>query len=382
MSEYKPLSTEQIKNISREYFEDRLTESTSQPEPMAILVGGQSGAGKTEAGKQAADQLNAHGGYMHVDADRMREEIPSLDGYRPTSAETQADAGQLVREFRALTVQEKHNFIEEGTFRDAEAFTGFVDRLYQEGYRVELHAVATPKELSLLGIYQRFEEQHKNGAANPRFVPESFHETAFNGFNKTFAATESKLDRVVIVNRNGQTLYDSVTANDMGGAVRALEQGQRMTPQQAISAAKAWEQVKGLAEGRKAEPEHLERIAVNLKAAHSLAGSLQQGNSQAKESLRETGDKVFLQNFNDLQEDPRYAKHSLKELTSAAYFRGISEAMANEKGEPFDQEKYDNVMAARTTAARLPEVEDPQIIAVAKGADREYKAQKYEGHSL
>ncbi len=82
--------------------------------------------------------------------------------------------------------------------------------LQERGYKVELFAVATPREESLLGIYQRHEMQHAAGGANPRFVSEKYHDEAMQGFESTLDRAAAQLDRVRVADRSGTVLYDSV----------------------------------------------------------------------------------------------------------------------------------------------------------------------------
>src|SRR6218665_1049949 len=77
----------------------------------------------------------------------------------------------------------------------------FVQGLRERGYKVELFALATPREESLLGIYQPHELQHAAGGANPRFVSEKYHDEAMQGFESTLARTAAQLDRVRVADR-------------------------------------------------------------------------------------------------------------------------------------------------------------------------------------
>ncbi len=61
-------------------------------------------------------ELTMQGGCVHVDADRMRERIRVGDS-KPTSEQTQADAGRLVAVLRDQAIQGCRNIVEEGTFR-------------------------------------------------------------------------------------------------------------------------------------------------------------------------------------------------------------------------------------------------------------------------
>ncbi|MDR1935716.1 MAG: zeta toxin family protein [Candidatus Accumulibacter sp.] len=260
MSSYKPLSQETVREITTEYFAERKDKGHAQVEPVLVLVGGQPGAGKTAAGHMARAELARRGGYVHVDADRMRRKIDT-GGTRPSSEETQADAGRLSTELRRIAVLEKRNIIEEGTLRNAEVAGAFLDAMKKEGYKAELLAVATPREESLVGIYQRYEKQHAQGTENPRFVTERYHDEAMQGFEKTLAQNESKLDRVRVIDRNGQVLYDSAdTGKRHASALQALQEGQKLTDRKLYDIDQSWSFIKEAAARRSADRDYLATI--------------------------------------------------------------------------------------------------------------------------
>ena len=146
---YKPLTDESVAAITSSYFAQRAARSSAQDQPRVVLVGGQPGAGKSAGGELVRDELKAQGGFVHVDADRMRERIP-LGTARLPSSETQADAGRLANALRLMAIEARRNIVEEGTFRNPQSVQRFVDRLQEQGYKVEMVVVATSREESLL----------------------------------------------------------------------------------------------------------------------------------------------------------------------------------------------------------------------------------------
>lgn len=179
MAAYIELSAERAQQIGDDYFREREAKALPAEQPTMVLVGGQPGAGKSAAADNVRDEFKKLGGYVHVDADRLRDEIPLPRGSHPTSEETQNDARRLVQILRTHAIDQRLNIIEEGTYRDANAVQKFVSDRNADGYKVEMMAVATPREESLLGVYQRYEMQHLIDAPNPRFVPEKYHDEAY-----------------------------------------------------------------------------------------------------------------------------------------------------------------------------------------------------------
>lgn len=260
MAGYQPLTSDEVHDGAKAYFDERKDKSQSLVEPLHILVGGQPGAGKTQASFLARGELAQQGGFIHVDADRMREQIP-LGSTKPTSEQTQADAGRLVAELRSLATLSKRNIIEEGTFRDAEGADKFIKGRQAQGYKVELLAVATPREESLLGIYQRFEHQHQLGSENPRFVPEKYHDDTMRGFENTLARSAS-IDRVRVIDRAGQVLFDTQAQhNKQANAIEALAAGRKLTDMKLAQITTSWVAVELAARQRNAPIDYLEAVS-------------------------------------------------------------------------------------------------------------------------
>ncbi|MDR0378372.1 MAG: zeta toxin family protein [Candidatus Accumulibacter sp.] len=346
MSGYKNLAEAQIQKIAGKYFSKREEKSSAQDDPVIVFVGAQPGAGKSAAADKVRCELVKQGGYIHVDADRMREEIPIQD-CKPTSEETQGDAGKLANALRALAIDGRRNVIEEGTLRGPGIMKHVTERAHKQGYQTELVAVATHEEESLLGIYERFEKQHLNPALNPRFVTEEYHQGALAGFTENLAKDAGGFDRVRVVNRDGQTLFDSAAReNRHTGPYEALLKGRELTPERLCSLAQGWERVRTLAEARHAPRDHLEQIGQHRNRVSDLG----------KARAHIDGMKHLDKNIAALSRDPRYQAHSDGELAKAAYWRGACESAQAALGAPLDMSLFDSRMADRAKVAELPDV--------------------------
>ena len=264
---YQALSDEKVKEIAFDHFKQIEGKTQPQTMPRLALVGGQPGAGKSQASDLVKDELLKQGGYVRIDADRMRELIP-LGSSKPTSEQTQRDAGRLVAALRELAVSNRRNIIEEGTYRNSQDARKFILGKKAQGYQVELLAVATPPEQSLLGIYNRFEVQHKIGADNPRMVPEQYHDDASRGFEATLSKASAHLDRTRVIDRSGNVLYDSRTtpAKDL---MQAFEQGRKLTDVKLKETLEGWARTREMAAQRQAQPDYqkmLEKHHERIKA--------------------------------------------------------------------------------------------------------------------
>lgn len=335
------------------YYNKEKERTTSQDEPVIIFVGGQSGAGKSRNGQIEFNRLQGNG--VRVDADRLREFISQPNGLR-LSQETQEEAGRNATELRMLAVQGRRNIIEEGTFRNSEGIELFINTMKKAGYKLELVAVATPAEESLLGIYQRHEKQHKAGSLNPRFVPENFHNDSVHGFQKTLAKSEHLLDVVKVVNRDGDLLYDSKNKQDNkeATAIQALLRGQILPDQKLVELIENWDLIKTLAAKRGAEIDYISDVQKNVDHLSNLKSS----------RLHEHGLKHLDENISALNADTRYIQHSDEELAKAAYFRGVKEKSDTFKGERTDLEPCDNLMSDRQQLSEFPEIEEIKNIEI------------------
>ena len=239
---YQSISDEDISVIANKFYNEKQHLTEFQEKPNAIFVAGQPGAGKTKAANLVKAELKEIGGYLPVDADRMREELPT-GGIVYPSEQTQEDAGNLVRVLRDRVIQERRNFFEEGTFRNSEVINQSVSFLKSQGYQVEMVAVATSFEKSLLGIHERYERQISSEAANPRLVLVDYHQQAFDGFTKSFKENAGLFDRIRVINRDGQELFDSHKSDNTQTAYEALLSGREMNIQDWQEVQAGWERV-------------------------------------------------------------------------------------------------------------------------------------------
>ena len=279
---YKPLSENDVSLISLDYFNRYQHKAKPQEKAIALLIGGQSGAGKSGASRYAQRLLREQGGYIRIDADRMREELPNENKSYPSDV-TQKDAGRLVLALRQATVLAKKNFIEEGTFRDPEGTRIFVDRLKEHGYQVHFIAVATAKEKSLLGVYTRYENQIQEGASHPRILSDDYHDMAFKGFSKSFRENSDIYDSVKIINREGKLLFDNLK-HQTESPHQVLMKHQRLNLDQLKEIQGGWQVIEQSALARgETSSDYLASIAYNKQRIEQEVQSLEKtSKSQSK----------------------------------------------------------------------------------------------------
>lgn len=345
MATYQRLSPAEIEEIAARYYAVREPKTQQQEIPTLVLVGGQPGAGKSVVSRIARAELGQRGGFIHIDADRLRAHIDTK-GTSPTSEETQPDAGALSSALRAHAIKGRRNIIEEGTFRLPELVEAFLTNNQTKGQKVELVAVASSREESVLGIYQRLELQHAYSIVNPRFVAETYHDEAMDGFSRTVARTEHLFDRVRVVDRAGREHFDSQTNPKDSSAIEALSKGQQITDARLVEVAAAWVTVRDQAMRRGADTAYIE--AIDRNAADVVDTQKWRIHAHALERLNA--------NFQALGTDPRFSAHTGIELTKAAYYRGFHEKAFEFTGIKTDFVAYDAAMVDLEKIKKLPEV--------------------------
>jgi len=273
MDEFR-ISRDEAKEIANDYLitSGVFDKTAPQETPTFLLIAAQPGAGKTGLANASKSYLRERGGYVRIDADRLREALP----YYPllakqdplnASARSQHDAGMCVQELRKLAVEEKRNVMEEGTFRSPDDAERFVLALKDAGNRVELRILAVPPDQSLLGIYQRYEQQMEGGIV-PRNVKDAYHDGAVAGLRQTIVRVEGLVDRCTVYNREGHVLHDN--SRDKGSCLPAVENAQNTTShhQKAVNAAE-WGWIYARTLSRNETGERVATMERHLVKAHA-----------------------------------------------------------------------------------------------------------------
>ena len=348
MSDYEPLSPARIAELAEKQYAIKAAEARKQDSARLAYVGGQPGAGKSTASEIVHDEMHSRGGFISLDADSVRAKL-DFDGKKPSAEATQADSVAIMDRMRNLAIESKVNIVEERVFANVPDATKSIDDRLKDGYLLEMVALATPPEESLLGIYDRYERQHKNQIDNPRFVPEHYHEKAISGFEETLAKNEHKFDRIRVINRAGEMLFDSQSKEKkFPSALQALQAGRKLTDIQLKGVVNGWTSVKDRALARGVDANHLSAINKNIEKTEELKSS----------RIHNHAMKNVDNNVKVLAADPRFSKHNDDQLKKAAYFLGVHEKSSFFKGVEPDFDRLKDVTAKTENIAKLPDVEE------------------------
>lgn len=182
-------------------------------QPVAIILGGQPGAGKAALSSYATAELG--GNTIKIDADELRKYHPHLlklmrENDRDAADLTHRDAAGWAVKLTNLAIKEHRNLVIDGTMRDPDSLAKLCGKLQSAGYRVDARVLAVNDLVSRLSIHHRYELQHEaNGFG--RWSNRVNHDLAFVGLPVTVDRLEScnLVDRMYVTNRSGTDLYDN-----------------------------------------------------------------------------------------------------------------------------------------------------------------------------
>lgn len=192
-----------------------LPRSIPSERPVAIITGGQPGSGKSGLAAMAKHDLRSQGGYVLVDADKLRpfhkDYFDLLRKDDKTAANlTHPDAGKWAGRLMVDAVDGRRNLIIDQTSKDPEAFQKLSKQLRDQGYKIEFRAMAVSDQISQHRIRARYEEQ-KFVMGFGRFSTKDNHDAAYRGVAETVGRVEKDklVDAVKLYNLNHELVYQN-----------------------------------------------------------------------------------------------------------------------------------------------------------------------------
>ena len=182
-------------------------------QPVAVIFGGQPGAGKSAAVAAAMNEFGSRGGAVEIIGDDLRDYQPHYAWLMERDDKTAAfytdrDTGRWIEKAIAEGAARRVNLVIEGTMRDGDKVAATMERLRAAGYVIDARALAVNFRLSEQGILQRYEGQKADRGHGRMTAPEA-HKAAYDGMLVTLERIErDKLaDRVTIYRRGGVAIY-------------------------------------------------------------------------------------------------------------------------------------------------------------------------------
>lgn len=211
---------------SEEQFEERFLQikkyltngHSSEDEKCTIILGGQPGAGKsTYYNNYSVDN------FVIINGDDFRRFHPNFLNIVSSDIEHMAERTQrfsnavVERLIRELS-QESYNLIIEGTLRNPDVPIRTCKDLNSKGYKTDLVVVACDAELAWKSTIIRAENMIKNKQP-ARLVPIDIYDYTVNHIAENLEKVEKEkcFDNIKIINRDGNTLYDSKSSASQSG---------------------------------------------------------------------------------------------------------------------------------------------------------------------
>ena len=184
-------------------------------QPIAIIFGGQPGAGKSAALSFAERELEFRGGCAKIIGDELRDfhpEFGRLMGMDDKTAAfyTDRDAGQWIEKAIGYSKHLRVNILIEGTMRDVRKVAQTMESLRETGYQIDARALAVNGLLSMQGILQRYENQKADRGIGRMTTPEA-HMAAYVGMPITLEHIEQQkiADRITLYRRGAIPIYSN-----------------------------------------------------------------------------------------------------------------------------------------------------------------------------
>ena len=179
--------------------------------PIAVVLGGQPGAGKAvliDNAKKEFDDNNV----VIINGDEFRRMHPNLDEILEYAEEdyamyTDADVRVWTSDLFEKAINDKYNIIFEGTMR-TNRICDTLKKLKDNGFFIELKILAVNGIDSRISTMERYEKQ-KNAEGYGRITPSDSHRNAYYGMLDTLEDIESQkcFDTLEISTRNGDIVY-------------------------------------------------------------------------------------------------------------------------------------------------------------------------------
>jgi len=255
-------------------------------QPVAVIFGGQPGAGKSAAVDEAMNGLNQRGGAVQIIGDDLRNYHPKYAWLMETDDKTAAfytdrDTGRWVEKAIAEAKARRVNIVIEGTMRDSDKVADTMGSLRAVGYEIDARALAVNARLSEQGILQRYEHQKADRGVGRMTTPEA-HKAAYEAMPATLERIEHEklADRVTIYRRGAEVIYSNElqegqwARKPQARAVVEAERARPMTLQECRDYAKGFDELADMLAKpeRQASAEEIRKIADLHREAKAAEG--------------------------------------------------------------------------------------------------------------
>ena len=206
------LSEEEFEQTYQKIKKLVIKNKTPVESPIAITLGGQPGAGKSNIYDIAKKRFSNN--IVEIDCDAFRifhpyyKQIKNIFG-KEDAFKTNPFVFTIVDLLIEELSNEKYNLIIESSLNSPNSALENGKNLPPKGYQVELHIMATPKNVSWQGTIDRY-NRDLNKDGNSRAVSKEFHDKVVENICQSLYIVKNSglMSNILIFDRNKNCLYD------------------------------------------------------------------------------------------------------------------------------------------------------------------------------
>lgn len=220
-------SQDDFERVSKRLVRSLTRGKTTSSKPKAILLGGQSGAGKTTIHR--VKQREFRGNIIIIDGDSYRSFHPNYLDLQEKYGKDSVDyikvfAGKMVEYLVDELSKLGYHLLIEGTLRTTEVPRKTAQLLTTRGCQVSLALIATKPELSHLSTLIRYEELYAIDPRQARATPKEHHDGIVEHLVENLRELENNkiVNQIQIYQRDQSCVYDSQV--DQTSAVEVLQE--------------------------------------------------------------------------------------------------------------------------------------------------------------
>ncbi|MFE0453075.1 zeta toxin family protein [Streptomyces sp. NPDC058914] len=188
---------------------------TPQDQPLAIIVSGQTGAGKTSITTLATQALAGRGEAVNINLDTYKPYHPKFGELMraddtTAGAYTSIDGHKWMEAAEAYAIANRFDIVLESAMRDPRDFEEPAARLRAGGYRVEVPVVAVHESMSRLGALDRYLQQVE-AFGQGRMIDQAIHDACYRGVVRASAGIDQGrlANAVFVVRRDASVIYSN-----------------------------------------------------------------------------------------------------------------------------------------------------------------------------
>jgi UDP-N-acetylglucosamine kinase len=214
------LSEEENERIFREAIVPQTLTGTSQNQPVAVFVAGQTGAGKTAVTSLVDHALAQAGQAVNINLDTYKPYHPRYDELSvaddtTVGAYTSIDGHKWMEKAEAYAIENRVNVLMESAMRDPRDFEEPASRFRDAGYRVEVAILSVHESHSRLGALTRYLEQVQDFGQGRQIDPQ-IHDACYSGVVRSANSIDADrlADNVFVLTRSGHAVYSNHLGDD------------------------------------------------------------------------------------------------------------------------------------------------------------------------